>query len=178
MTSTIQVNGTDFEATTNMVSVLLHLRQESDTKVLWVDVVCMNQKNVRECNHQVEMMARIYKSAGEVIARLGESKDDSDHAMQLPHKWGSAFSQEGIEDATGVEDLIVSMQAPEKAENFLVNLEDPFSEQAWLALCNLGKREYWSRLWIFQEFVLAREKNARVWPHHTDADGLLADFFC
>ncbi|KAF3052211.1 hypothetical protein E8E11_010002 [Didymella keratinophila] len=83
VTSAILVNGAIFEATTNLISALLNLRKDHHAEVFWIDAICMNQRNVQERNHQVQMMAKIYKGAEEVIAWLGESADDSDEALKL-----------------------------------------------------------------------------------------------
>lgn len=63
VTSTIFVSGLAFYTTTNLVSALRRLQSEYDIKVSWVDAVCINQKNVKKRNDQVQMIARIYKGA-------------------------------------------------------------------------------------------------------------------
>ncbi|KAF3048289.1 hypothetical protein E8E12_011631 [Didymella heteroderae] len=102
-------------------------------------------------------MAKIYKKAEEVIAWLGESGDNSDEAMNLLRRWGLAFTEEGVRSRMDVDTLLFTMQNPKKLKGFLSNIEDPFSHRAWLALGVLFKRVYWSRLWIVQEFVLAKK---------------------
>ncbi|KAH8716724.1 heterokaryon incompatibility protein-domain-containing protein, partial [Phaeosphaeriaceae sp. PMI808] len=74
MTSTIHVNNIQCQATTNLVSALRHIREKQTTIILWVDALCINQEDTNERNQQVQMMARIYKSAQEVIAWLGKSE--------------------------------------------------------------------------------------------------------
>jgi hypothetical protein len=43
---------------------------------LWIDALCINQKDIRERNHQVAQMKHIYQGAALVIAWLGEATDD------------------------------------------------------------------------------------------------------
>ncbi|KAK3695805.1 heterokaryon incompatibility protein-domain-containing protein [Podospora appendiculata] len=49
--------------------------------VLWVDAVCIDQRNIRERNHQVSLMAAIYAAASEVLVYLGAA--DTASAMVL-----------------------------------------------------------------------------------------------
>jgi len=110
LTSTISVNGLDFEATTNLVSALRHLRGSRAVKVLWVDAVCINQPDNEERSHQVRQMSSIYRRATEVIAWLGESENNSDDAMRLLRDWGSALAKHDIKDVDDTYRLAASMQ--------------------------------------------------------------------
>lgn len=46
-----------------------------ENKLLWVDAICINQRDGFEKNHQVALMSRIYSQAEQTIAWLGEDKD-------------------------------------------------------------------------------------------------------
>jgi hypothetical protein len=50
--------------------------------LLGVDRVCINQSNVTERNHQVSIMADIYRSAEGVYAWLGRGDEDTSYAME------------------------------------------------------------------------------------------------
>lgn len=174
LTSNITVNGKDFPATINLVSALRHLREEQAGKVLWIDAVCINQLNVEERNRQVQMMARIYKSAEEVVAWLGESEDDSDEAMKLLDRWGKVLAPMIVHCQT---DLFLLFEDTEKIKALIDTIEDPFAGKAWSALPSLYKRPYWRRLWIVQEFVLARNIMVVCGCQALRAEYLIADCF-
>ncbi|KAF1983169.1 HET-domain-containing protein [Aulographum hederae CBS 113979] len=59
--------------TYNCHAALLRLRQTS-TRPVWVDAICIDQDTIRERNHQVRLMSRIYRAAEEVVIYLGEAK--------------------------------------------------------------------------------------------------------
>ncbi|XPS72106.1 hypothetical protein M3J07_004264 [Ascochyta lentis] len=179
ITSTISVNGADFEVTTNLASALRHLRKERAVTVLWVDAICINQPDVGERNHQVQMMARIYKSAQEVIAWLGERENNSDEAMGLLRRWGSALASSGINGYKECTRYVTMIRSRGGAEAFFATIEDPFPERAWTALCDLYKRDYWKRLWIVQEFVLAKKVTLVCGFDRVAAQHLLTEWiFC
>ncbi|KAI7781002.1 hypothetical protein LA080_015345 [Diaporthe eres] len=82
-TTPIIVNGVETQITLNLQAALRHIRQPSCAATLWVDALCINQENIPEKNHQVEMMREIYSGAELVIAWLGSAREDSDLAMEL-----------------------------------------------------------------------------------------------
>jgi hypothetical protein len=52
---------------------------------------------------------------------------------------------------------IASLSGEERGTSFIANLtqENPFYEAApWVAIHRLFRRDFWSRVWIFQELVL------------------------
>ena len=97
-------------------------------RYFWIDAICINQDDIQERNHQVQMMGDIYGNAVFVMVWFGPNLDDSFQHISTwnPHK-------------TDLYDLFNHQDLPGK--NFL----DAFFGAA-----------YWRRVWIVQEFVLAR----------------------
>ncbi|KAK0611754.1 heterokaryon incompatibility protein-domain-containing protein, partial [Immersiella caudata] len=58
--------------TPNLSTALRYLRHESQTRVLWVDAVCINQADNHEKTFQVRRMRDIYALASHVVIFLGE----------------------------------------------------------------------------------------------------------
>jgi hypothetical protein len=83
----ITMDGQNMEVTRNLYQALLHLRDDpkedraGDTRVLWVDAICIDQKNNAEKGEQIRSMARIYKQATRVLMWLGESDEKVDLAF-------------------------------------------------------------------------------------------------
>jgi hypothetical protein len=76
----IFVGGLPIHVTQNLEIVLRHLRHVSQTRLLWIDVICINQRDIPERNTQVIHMSDVYRSAFRVIAWLGEEDRDSNLA--------------------------------------------------------------------------------------------------
>lgn len=100
----------------------------SGWKYFWIDAISINQDDIPERNHQVQMMADIYSNAAFVMVWLGPNLDDS---FRYISTW--------TPNKTGLYDLFNHRDLPGK--DFL----DGFFCAA-----------YWRRLWVVQEFVLAR----------------------
>lgn len=121
----------------NIWRVLLRLREEGYAGLLWIDAICINQEDVAERGWQVALMGRIYQNAQNVHAWLGPG-----------HGNGGVIR--------AIENLIwLYAQYDDLSQHREPSLEDWDWEdwQDMLELCNV---EYWSRLWIVQEFVISR----------------------
>ena len=56
---TIKLNNKRLAITDNLHVALKHLRVEDEDRILWVDAICIDQKNERERGHQVQQMGDI-----------------------------------------------------------------------------------------------------------------------
>ncbi|OCL13196.1 hypothetical protein AOQ84DRAFT_277192, partial [Glonium stellatum] len=95
---------------------------------LWVDAVCINQKDTTERNRQVSNMIWIYSMTGSVIIWLGESVDQGERCLLL-NKW------------LGRERLTALRTSPRSED--LEGLQRFF------------KRGWFSRRWVIQEAAVA-----------------------
>jgi hypothetical protein len=65
---------------------------------LWVDAICINQKDVNERGHQVGIMRDVYSKAARVLIWLGE--ESKDRGPRLSHT-GNSISSSSSEIASG-----------------------------------------------------------------------------
>ncbi|KAH7417754.1 heterokaryon incompatibility protein-domain-containing protein [Cadophora sp. MPI-SDFR-AT-0126] len=63
----------DFNVTRNVYTALVNLRRPDTARLLWVDMLCINQGNLPERSQQVTLMKEIYSQAATVSVWLGES---------------------------------------------------------------------------------------------------------
>lgn len=68
--------------TENLYGVLSRLRYRNFERIVWVDALCINQKDEREKEKQIQSMANIYGQASCVVVWLGQSANDSEKAIQ------------------------------------------------------------------------------------------------
>ena len=123
------------------------------TKV-WIDAICINQADHAEKAVQTRRMNNIYRSAQKVLVWLGRGDDDSGHAM------------DNIEDISQKLALILQDNTPENIafiENWLG--KDTLSsthlpatsDPIWHALGQIYSQSWFTRLWVLQEVVLAKQ---------------------
>ena len=126
----------------NLSDALRHLRDYStqslqqtkrrtQTTVLWIDYICINQNDKEERNAQVKMMAEIYQRADAVFVWLGREGEDSNIAMD--------FIQRN----------------PYKEHQDMLSVR-PSAAPQWRAFMALMRRTWFRRRWVVQELALAK----------------------
>jgi hypothetical protein len=78
----ITIDGFLISITQNLFEGLRRLRLRKGTRRLWVDAVCINQRDILERSAQVLRMAEIYARASEVPVWLGEIGKDGEDVVQ------------------------------------------------------------------------------------------------
>lgn len=133
----ITVNGIKFQVMNNVISLLSEFRRQSfpASPTLWIDSVCINQSCTEDRNKQVQLMGKIYSKASVVRMWLGTESDYANEAFKLIRRCGPLDSKSQEVVAQSVID----------------------DEAGAKALTCLLRRDYWNRMWIFQEIVLAKK---------------------
>lgn len=122
----IFVNNQPFPVTPNLFVALKYLREAEESRILWIDAICIDQNSLLEKTHQVGMMRDIYRGASQVLVWLGESDKDIRKAM--------AFLEQ------------------RKRFQLLTRDElDPFVP----GLAKIFRQPWWSRIWVVQEVLVA-----------------------
>lgn len=128
---------------------------------LWIDALSINQQDNLERSHQVNMMKVIFSRAETVLVWLGPEEDDSSRLLQffmtmpslaypLPY---SPDQRPPPKYARYTKASYIIMPRPEfTIDDLFQELFDLQLDQAFEALF---KRDYWKRLWIIQEVMLA-----------------------
>ncbi|TVY15911.1 Heterokaryon incompatibility protein 6, OR allele [Lachnellula arida] len=109
---------------------------------IWIDALCVNQFDTAERNHQVRLMAQIYRNAKEVLVWLGPFVNLAE-SKELNYVYRRSMI--AIESYRGRGDLSDLVQL--KTRSPLLN--------ALRVLGALLERPYWQRIWIIQEIALA-----------------------
>ena len=69
--------------TANLETALRAIRKMDQSISIWVDAICINQANVKERNHQVQLMRQIYTNAMTVNVWLGEAFSGVEDSFQV-----------------------------------------------------------------------------------------------
>ncbi|KAE9368056.1 HET-domain-containing protein [Stipitochalara longipes BDJ] len=158
---TILVNGQTIDITIKLFEALRELQSDKPVR-LWVDAICINQKDDLEKSEQVKHMTEIYKAATSVFAWLGPSTNDSDEAIDAIEWIGEAAIEAGMLNLS--REVMLKIWDPDP-EGVLDSVRQPFhalSERIGLnypqaAIKSLAERSYWNRTWIAQEFSVASD---------------------
>lgn len=142
----VQPSKTEVYVTENLATTLLYLRQEHESRLSWIDALCVNQQDLEELANQVQRMTDIYRNATRVIIFLGPEGNDSTLAMETFSHIGSKVNVDWDHNACGT-------SSPNVDRPSLLS----YDEMTKKALCHFLERPWFHRLWIWQEARLAQE---------------------
>ena len=129
---------------------------------LWIDALCINQKDVDERNKQVKRMKDIFLQAQGCVSWLGKGSENSDEVLEI-------LFDLSLYNLRTREERLDLMKASRSNKEF-------FSIGFWRDLLELVSRPYWTRLWIIQEIAVSHNNvfircgdRQLLWPFFCDA---------
>jgi hypothetical protein len=127
-TKEILLNGQTFTVRQNIWDFLIQLRASGYNAYFWIDAISIDQTNISERNHQVTIMGSIYTQAEKTIAWLGTTTDE----------------------------IAIDVQALTKIYEQRDRSKTSIAPHA--AGCKrILAHPYWTRTWIFQEYILSTD---------------------
>ena len=134
----------------NLMSAMRHLRDRAQTRVLWIDGICINQSSIPEKNLQVPRMCDIYRLAHRVVVWLGPDMDDGGHALETLEYLGQQL-------VVTLDNRLLQAPGAREPEWYDPDIELPYSQKEWVAIDKLLARAWFTRQWIVQEILLAQD---------------------
>lgn len=139
------------EITPSLHSALSRLRSRTCEKYLWADALCIDQRkgNNTERPSQVRIMDEIYARAQQVVIDLGLVEEELSSVLPnldryysiSPATWSSTVSSQSTAVAL---DLLSKEDTPGVGDDF------------WKLFPRFMQRPWFTRVWIIQEFTLAK----------------------
>jgi len=168
ITKKIIVNGTTCNVFANLEHALHEARhfwkqtRANEDLFMWVDQICINQMDLGERSHQVGFMRDIYEHSNQVLVCLS-IRNGSGRGLRWLRQLADdvrAFDEE----VALTTDRSWVYSNPESHEfRFDQSLTD-FPEEngqefakGWSAFLDIAESLWWTRAWVFQEFMVARE---------------------
>lgn len=113
----VHINGMPFQVTSNLYEALVQYRRrflnsetrpaEAGVGVIWIDAICINQKDNLEKSVQVPRMKEIYGLCERVLAWLGPvtGEEDGDIALmaEILHRFDDEVKDTGVEYSDVIE---------------------------------------------------------------------------
>lgn len=132
---TIEIDTKIFKICENLWAALCHLVPTKESRVLWIDAICVNQDNDKKRGHQVEQMGEIYGQATKVVVWLGVGSTESKLAFEVlacMRLWMNPI----LAPVVSIKKEVVRKLNAVKS----------------ICVC-----DYWTRLWIMQKVLIAQD---------------------
>ena len=159
----ISCNGSRFFIGENLHSALLQFRRDDRMESLWIDAMCINQRNNEEKNAQVRKMREIYKRAAQVICWLGEQEESDDEGFALMRKLHTQYGHLSPQDLHSVNFKTTDQLGLPDTEN-----------KQWKSMAKILYRPYFFRIWIVQEIIAATRCIIQCGTHTIDRASIFA----
>ena len=155
------------KVTSNLQKALLQLRTVDDCRTLWVDSICINQKETQEKSEQVSLMAKIYNRAERVLIWLGDEHKSTANAIQCLESLAQLRNVSPHEIAFGGLDADIGLRP------WLLNCGDRkyIPHEYWRALKQLLlERPWFRRAWVHQEVAMSHRATIICGAHTFEWD--------
>lgn len=126
------------------------VHMESPLQPIWIDALCINQHDCKEKTIQIALMNQIYRKANRVwvwLGLAGEHESAQAAVDLLPVIARAVYYAKKYSDQTGHRCI---------DDRLLMNVILQTGVKTRQALGHLLNNEWFSRVWILQEFMLAR----------------------
>ncbi|KAL9045503.1 MAG: hypothetical protein Q9214_001459, partial [Letrouitia sp. 1 TL-2023] len=143
VTKSINLGGRSFRVRKNLWTALKAIRISDTSRTIWIDAICIDQDDKEERSEQVKLMGEVYRGAEKVIAWLGDDTDDVEHAFSV------------IKAMSDFPDLHFDPRVPPHHDRAVLEPESIES------LVQFLDRDWWKRVWTFQEMALASRLEIR-----------------
>jgi hypothetical protein len=155
-------NDGDLGISRSLATALIAFRFTDQTRRMWTDAICINQKDVSERESQVRLMGAVYSQAKRVLCWLGPFKSlDNGHVdHQKEHTAAEssarlAFSFIRRFNRKPHEYILAARQHVHAGHDMADETTARPLLSSWLAIKELFDVEYFHRTWIIQEMGLA-----------------------
>ena len=135
--ASISLDNGSLPITRSLEQALRHLRSATGTRTLWVDAICINQRNIAERNRQVVLMKNIYSTCTTDLVWLGKATRRLTRALEIT----AQLQRSDIESIRNGKPAL-----------------DVLKRNSWIALYDLFVTPpIWKRVWIMQELAYAQK---------------------
>ncbi|KAK3385886.1 heterokaryon incompatibility protein-domain-containing protein [Podospora didyma] len=152
ITTGITVNQQPMQVTTNLASVLRHIRATAVCPVMaafWADAICINQADILEKNHQVRLMATLYQTASLVLSWMGPEPSGKSIALQFLYQIANRRDDlQRLKESS-------SERFFDLLQSFINGIDE---ESALESMDVLTSNGLFSRGWVVQESYLAKSR--------------------
>ncbi|KAI8626185.1 ankyrin repeat-containing domain protein [Xylariaceae sp. FL1651] len=145
-------------------AALENIRSETSPKTLWVDAICINQRDTQERNAQVALMTEIFRKAKTVLLWIGDETKDTGYAFSYLPRFATVYRRMRKDP----NDIRIEMRELDELEGGQNLKEIVMGKESLVkGLKDLSFRTYFTRAWIYQEIILAGSRGLVVCGNYT-----------
>ncbi|KAL5113646.1 hypothetical protein ACEQ8H_008485 [Pleosporales sp. CAS-2024a] len=143
-------SGKVLQVPTSIISFLYRTRSQdgAETCLLWIDSICINQRDPGERSRQIPKMRDIYAKAKTTMSWLGPETDNSNDAFAYALELATLLRQHLARNG--------EITIPEKEMSQKIDPQVKPGDPRLEALVAIHERPYFQRAWIVQEVAVSK----------------------
>jgi hypothetical protein len=146
----IACNGEVKRIRCNLYDALQRIRHPEQSRVIWVDAICIDQSNKQEREHQVQLMGSIYGKAQTVLIWLGrDTRNQAEPAFSVLCSVIKEWQNGDLNAEKPSYSIFGRLTEPSDLER------PPPDSELWEAVSQLFNCRWFWRVWVIQEVALA-----------------------
>jgi hypothetical protein len=155
------VDGFPFCIRQNAYSVLRRLQSADEDVLVWLDTLCVNQKDKTEKSQQIRLMCRIYERAQSTSIWLGQADDSTKHVFDYANTLDIAKIMDEINSYNR------SNRSNHETKSFLLDelVSHPERNSLVNGIAQIFHATWFSRVWIRQEAAVGGDPYALRGPY-------------
>ncbi|KAF2664373.1 HET-domain-containing protein [Microthyrium microscopicum] len=161
----VQIDGSTLYITKNLRRALFHLRHETQSRLMWVDAICINQNDLPERAEQITIMRDLYRSSTQTVIWIHQGNEELagalDKCIELA-ELARADQSVLIGSGPGKDETSKARSDSEFADKMYGLTEDPIDA--------LLLTPWFSRVWVVQELVLSKRRTLLLGNEQLDWD--------
>lgn len=159
----------DFSITTNLARALQHLRQTDSPRLLWIDAICIDQRNTDERAAQVSLMRNIYSKSTSVIVWIEGSTNTTESSISFVRELAVKFERDtGIspDQILGPTGIRLDWKHLQLLKEYKFDHEiSEATRHAYSAIGDFFSHPWFRRVWVLQEVSSASSATVLLGNH-------------
>ena len=158
----LEVNGHGVDVTPNLRDFFADfstiVRQRKEPISIWIDAICIDQRNLLEKSTQIRLMERIYNQAYHVIAWFGKNSKSAStfETIRILADFTQKHHLHDVDIYNWPKDETEQSEISQTLRSLSVGFESTH-DIPLLSLLDFMTVNWWDRIWTFQEIALARD---------------------
>lgn len=161
-TSPVRCGDGFISITSNLEVALKGLRLEKQSRLTWIEAICINQDDLPGCTRQVGYITQVYYGAARTLVWLGPQSDIQRVAFQRAEELYNYRSELlGFDNGTSRMDMPQLDSNPAVDQAVREAMLDDSKRDSSLALVQMFGSHYFQRVWCIQEVVASSNAIAK-----------------
>jgi hypothetical protein len=154
-TCQIMVNNQPFWITHNLACAIHYLTESRDLTI-WIDAICINQKDNKEKSSQVRKMRHIYEQAASVIIWLGKTTMENIGGFRTLKELKMIWDQRTESVTAGSQPIFTELEHEVFVNPTRNATHARVKTELIDAISALLSAPWWGRIWVCQELAVAK----------------------